>query len=177
MNIGSVMSVIGEVAEQTNLLALNAAIEAARAGDSGRGFAVVADEVRKLAERTANSAKEISSLVESIQTHSSEAAISMEKSSSQVSAGVEVANLAGDSIKTIRNGSTEVLGAISEISHALSEQKIASTDIARNLEVIARMTDEHATAVSEVASTAGHLKSLAGQLRQSVSGFRLASAS
>nr|WP_308427763.1 methyl-accepting chemotaxis protein [Marinobacter zhanjiangensis] len=61
--ISNIIKVINAIADQTNLLALNAAIEAARAGDSGRGFAVVADEVRKLAQRSSDSAGEISELV------------------------------------------------------------------------------------------------------------------
>ncbi|MCX8996078.1 globin-coupled sensor protein [Rhizobiaceae bacterium BDR2-2] len=106
--IGRIIGVIDEIAFQTNLLALNAGIEAARAGDSGRGFAVVAQEVRALAQRSADAARSIKTLVATTRT--------------QVEAGAGMVGQTREAIGGIMRQVGEINAAITGIARETGEQ-------------------------------------------------------
>jgi methyl-accepting chemotaxis protein len=153
-DIGKIIEVIDDLAEQTNLLALNAAIEAARAGEHGLGFAVVADEVRKLAEKSAQSTKEISELIGSIQKEARKAVENMEKSTTIVNEGLNLGQDLNAALRKISNVVTEVYKFAQEIGAATNEQSHGSSQIARATTRLNEITHEINSAVEEQASGA-----------------------
>jgi methyl-accepting chemotaxis protein len=153
-DIGKIIEVIDDLAEQTNLLALNAAIEAARAGEHGLGFAVVADEVRKLAEKSAQSTKEISELIQSIQKEARKAVENMDRSTAIVNEGLELGGELNGALRKISNVVTEVYKFAQEIGAATNEQSHGSSQIARATTRLNEITHEINSAVEEQASGA-----------------------
>jgi len=155
--IAEIIGVIDGIAFQTNILALNAAVEAARAGEQGRGFAVVAGEVRSLAQRSANAAKEIKTLI----------GASVEK----VESGSHLVKQAGESMNDIVSGVQRVNDIIAEISSAATEQSGGLAQVNAAVTQLDQMTQQNAALVEESAAAAESLREQADTVRVLVSRF------
>ena len=158
--IADIITTIDGIAFQTNILALNAAVEAARAGEQGRGFAVVAGEVRSLAQRSAEAAREIKTLIQA----------SVEK----VDTGTRLVQDAGSAMGDIVSGVQRVTDVIGEISAATSEQSTGLRQVNEAVAGLDQMTQQNAALVEESAAAAESLADQSRKLSAVVGTFRLA---
>lgn len=159
VKMGEIISVIDEVAEQTNLLALNAAIEAARAGEHGKGFAVVADEVRKLAERSANSSKEISTLIYSSQKSISQSGDIVNDSINIVQKVKEGAGVAREKLDGIVNSINMVNEHFTNISASTEEISASAQQVSASSDNVAKLAEDLVTVADGLKETAEKLGS------------------
>ncbi|MBO9708197.1 MAG: globin-coupled sensor protein [Caulobacter sp.] len=157
--IGKILGVIDEIAFQTNLLALNAGVEAARAGDAGKGFAVVAQEVRALAQRSAEAAKEIETLISS--------------SSRQIASGVTLVDRTGQALRGIVGKVAEIDDLITAIACSAQEQSTGLHQVNIAVNQMDTVTQQNAAMVEQTTAATHSLKGQSGDLVRLVGAFHL----
>ncbi|MNS46888.1 Methyl-accepting chemotaxis protein I [compost metagenome] len=156
--ISDIIGVIDEIAFQTNLLALNAGVEAARAGESGRGFAVVASEVRALAQRSAEAAKQIKTLISA--------------SAAEVAQGVKLVGEAGASLDAIAGKVGEMDALVAEIAASAQEQSSGLSQVNQAVNQMDQVTQQNAAMVEQTTAAAANLKTEAEGLAGLVGRFQ-----
>jgi methyl-accepting chemotaxis protein len=158
-HISQIIGVIDEIAFQTNLLALNAGVEAARAGDAGKGFAVVASEVRALAQRSAEAAKEIKTLIST--------------STNQVAEGVARVDETGRALERIAAYVAQINSVVAEIAGSAQEQATGLHEVNTAVNQMDQMTQQNAAMVEQATAASHSLREEAEGLASLMDRFRI----
>lgn len=171
--IGGIVEIIKDIAERTHTLAINAGMQAVAAGEAGRGFSVVADEVQRLAETARESTRQIAALVQSIQAESSETMSTMNKTISQVVAGSELAEKAGQRMRFTQRNTQELVTAVQQIAERSKVQEAINVELHDQANKLEQSTVATEQELREQIEQAENMFGYLGSLVKSVRVFKL----
>ncbi|HCG4536262.1 methyl-accepting chemotaxis protein [Ureibacillus chungkukjangi] len=185
--IGNIVGMITSITEQTNLLALNASIEAARAGEHGKGFAVVANEVKKLASQSAQSAAQISELVNQILTETSSAVIEIEAGTNQFGTGMErlqgVNGILQNVYHSTKASSSEVdlifdeietlLAKVKDVQQVINDNLDRSVESSKYIREVASSSEEQLGSIQDITASIDKTAQFADELRELLNRFKI----
>lgn len=171
--INSIVNVIKEIADQRTSLRSMRPLRPPGRGNRGEALRLWPTRFASLLKERPIPPKEISAMIARVQTGTAEAVSSMNEGSAQVAEGVELANKAGESMSSIREGAERVISAVRDITGALKEQEIATQLIVDNVTHIVEMADKNCSETEGIALTAENLDKLAHRLQQMVDRFRV----
>ncbi|UGB31314.1 methyl-accepting chemotaxis protein [Metabacillus sp. B2-18] len=185
--IGNIVEMITDITAQTNLLALNASIEAARAGEHGKGFAVVANEVKKLAEQSAQSANQISELVNEILAETSHAVVQIESSTDQFGTGMQKLEGVNDRLQLVHQSSEEssyevdkifieienLLSKVKDVEHVIKDNSQKSMESSNYIREVAASSEEQLLSIQDITTSIEKTAQFGEELRELLNRFKI----
>ncbi len=150
---------IEDIAFQTSILAINASVEAARAGSAGKGFAVVADEVKQLASKSAEAAKNATTMVDNTKAI--------------IQTGVELTADTAVSLQAISTVSEQINVISDALATAVQGQKSALATMEERIEDISAIANHNLQNATRTEQASGLLAKEAESLRSEVNRFVL----
>ncbi len=171
--ISEIVALVSDITEQTNVLALNAALQASAAGEAGRGFSIITQDVQRLAERSAEASKQISRLIQMIQSDTYDAIAAMERSTLGVAKGTQRSHAAGKALEEIEAVSTQLAQHVTHIYDTTHAQTQAANTVIENMEEILLITQQTTDGSRKTTASIRQITGYAAELQSSVSSFKV----
>lgn len=183
--INEITNAVTEISDKTNILSLNASIEAARAGEHGRGFAVVAEEVRNLAQQSAEEAKQIKVIIDSINISIKEIAEDSRNSFANIQDDIEYADRSKqsseamieashrtyDSIEKIKDDSSSTFDIVSSTTSLFDQITETTRKSAAFSEQVSAATQEQAASMANSLEIVKDLATMAARAEGDIKGY------